>query len=227
MNDDVAKVDQHPFADLFAFAREDAAAGFAHLVLDVAGQRLDLTVRVAAGDDDAVEERGQAAGVDDLDIAALDVFERVYDEFFQLGEFHWRVSSPGRGGACDVSDDRVGQQIARAGAAGQQGTNLCRRDRQLGHGKGDDASRLATRRAAPAGRRSGRTSRPPAPRAGRRQSIGKPGRWAMAICASSNSDCQRCQAGRPAKASAPTSRTSGRCGPHASARRRRSSVCTV
>jgi hypothetical protein len=72
-----------------AFAGKDMPAGFADLVLNVAGQRFDLAVRVATGDDDAVKERGQATGIDDLDITALDVFERVDDEFFQLGQVSW------------------------------------------------------------------------------------------------------------------------------------------
>ena len=55
MDDDIAKVDQYPFAAFFAFAGEDMNARFAGLVLDVAGLLFDLAVRVAAGDDDGVK----------------------------------------------------------------------------------------------------------------------------------------------------------------------------
>ena len=57
------------------------AARFLDLVMDVVRQRLDLTVGVTTGDDDAIEERGQLGRVDDFDVFRLDVFEGVDSEF--------------------------------------------------------------------------------------------------------------------------------------------------
>ena len=88
MDDDVAEIDQYPFATILAFHRQDLAPGFAHLVVDIARQRLDLAVGIAGGDDNAVEHRGQFGGVDDFDILAFDVFKGGYDDFLQLAEFH-------------------------------------------------------------------------------------------------------------------------------------------
>src|SRR6185369_17966976 len=64
---------------------------------DVVGERADLAVGVAAGDDDALEQVGHLAGVDHVDVAGFDVFEGVDDDFFQLGQFHG-LSSKGGGG---------------------------------------------------------------------------------------------------------------------------------
>ena len=88
MDDDVAKIDQHPFAAIFAFGRDDLGAGLLDLFLDVVGQRLDLAVGITGGDDDSIEHRGQLGGVDDFDILALDVFEGGNDDFLQLADVH-------------------------------------------------------------------------------------------------------------------------------------------
>lgn len=88
MHDDIAEVHQHPFTVLFAFDRNDLAAGFAHLFLDVAGERLHLAIGIAGGDDDAVEQGGELGGVEDFDVAALDVLEGGYDQFLQLFKIH-------------------------------------------------------------------------------------------------------------------------------------------
>ncbi|MPN13049.1 hypothetical protein SDC9_160369 [bioreactor metagenome] len=88
MDDQIADIDQHPFPGVLAFDRDDFAAGLAHLLLNVAGQRLDLAVGVAGGDDQAIEQRGQLGGVDDFNILALDVFEGVDDDFLQLADVH-------------------------------------------------------------------------------------------------------------------------------------------
>ena len=56
--------------------------------MDAARQRLDLTRRVAAGDDDAVKQGGEFGGVDDFDVFRLDVFECVDSEFLQFADIH-------------------------------------------------------------------------------------------------------------------------------------------
>src|SRR5438067_1013137 len=63
MHDDVAEIDQHPFAVRFAFDAVDPRAVLAHLVLHVVGERLDLASRVAACDDHALEHGRHARGV--------------------------------------------------------------------------------------------------------------------------------------------------------------------
>src|SRR5690606_27738857 len=85
MDDDAAEVDQHPFAGLLAFGADDLAAGFLDLVVDVLRQRARLPAGFGAGDDDAVEQRGEFRGVDDFDVARLDVFQRGDDDFFEGG----------------------------------------------------------------------------------------------------------------------------------------------
>src|ERR671910_2374021 len=77
MHDDVAQVDEHPFAARRALDAVDARAELAHPFLDAVGQRLDLTVRIAACDHHTLEHRGQARGVEDDDVVALHVLERL------------------------------------------------------------------------------------------------------------------------------------------------------
>src|SRR2546421_7655350 len=50
VHDDVAEVDQHPFAVGLALDAVDAGAALAHLPLHVVGERLDLSRGVAARD---------------------------------------------------------------------------------------------------------------------------------------------------------------------------------
>jgi len=57
----------------------DALAERLGLFRDVVRQRLHLPRRVPARDDDALEQRRHGRGVEDDDIVALDVFERVDD----------------------------------------------------------------------------------------------------------------------------------------------------
>src|SRR5262245_7610004 len=49
VHDHRAEVHQYPFAGLLAFDAVDAAAAFAHLVLNAAGERPPLAVGVGAG----------------------------------------------------------------------------------------------------------------------------------------------------------------------------------
>ena len=75
VDDDVAAIDEHPFAGFFAFDAEDRGARFLELVADVMRERLHLPIRIGAGDDEAVVETGELADVEDLDVAGLDVLE--------------------------------------------------------------------------------------------------------------------------------------------------------
>src|SRR5471030_2207003 len=88
MDDSVAAIDQHPLADLFAFGADDVAAQPLDLVAHAVGERLGLTIRRAARDDDTVEEGGQVGGVEHLDVLRLDVFETVDDRALKLCDFH-------------------------------------------------------------------------------------------------------------------------------------------
>jgi len=85
---DVAKVYQHPFAAVLAFDREHFTARLAYLFVDIAGQRLDLPVRIAGGNHHVIEHRGELGGVDDFDFLALDVFKGGNDDFLQLANVH-------------------------------------------------------------------------------------------------------------------------------------------
>ena len=65
MHDDAAEVDQHPLAAASPSTPIYLDAGLAGLVGDVAGQGAGLAVGVGGGDDDPVEQGGEAGGVDD------------------------------------------------------------------------------------------------------------------------------------------------------------------
>jgi hypothetical protein len=54
----------------------------------VAGQGAGLAVGVGGGDDHPVEQGGQAGGVDDANVLALDVFEGGNDEGFEVLDVH-------------------------------------------------------------------------------------------------------------------------------------------
>src|SRR6185295_841384 len=77
VHDDVAEVDQQPLAALLSFDAVHPAAGFLHLVAHPVGHRPHLGVRSAAGDDHALEHGGHPGGVEDLDVVALHVLERL------------------------------------------------------------------------------------------------------------------------------------------------------
>src|SRR6185436_1768319 len=78
VHDDVAEVDQHPLARLLAFDAVYARAELADALLHAVRQRSDLPIGVAARDHHALEHRGHACGVEDQDVAALDVLERFH-----------------------------------------------------------------------------------------------------------------------------------------------------
>jgi len=75
VDDDVAGVDEHPLAAFLAFDADDRGAGLLQLVANVAGERLDLPVRLGTGDDQRVVEAGELANIEDGDVARFDVFE--------------------------------------------------------------------------------------------------------------------------------------------------------
>ena len=79
MHNHVAQVEQHPFAGVFAFHAADVFAGFFHFFAHVVNQCTGLAIGVARRDHHALEQRGQFAGVEHADVAALDVLERVDD----------------------------------------------------------------------------------------------------------------------------------------------------
>ena len=88
MHYDVAAIDQYPFAGLFAFDANDVATGFLDLFAYVIGQCLDLAVGVAAGDDQAFEQRAEFAHVQGENVLGLDVFQGIDGEFFQVFSIH-------------------------------------------------------------------------------------------------------------------------------------------
>src|ERR1700752_4692892 len=73
----VAEVDQHPLAARFALDAVDAHAVLPDFLLHAVRERLDLARRIAARDHHALEHRRHARGVEDHDVAPLDVLERL------------------------------------------------------------------------------------------------------------------------------------------------------
>src|SRR5262245_58689564 len=73
----VAQVDEHPFAVRLALHAVDARAVLAHALLHAVGERFYLAVGVAAREHHALEHGRQARGIEDLDVVALHVLERL------------------------------------------------------------------------------------------------------------------------------------------------------
>ncbi len=75
VHDYLAEVDQHPLAAVFAFDTVYRFAEFLEFHHHIAGQCLGLTRGLGAGDDHALEQRAELAGVDDLNVECFDVFQ--------------------------------------------------------------------------------------------------------------------------------------------------------
>ena len=122
MDDDIAEIDQHPFAVVFALDRDDLGAGLAHLVLDAAGKCLDLPVAVAGSDDDAVEKRGELGGVDDFDIPLPLMSSRADTTIFVICGRPSGISVEVV--AFNIVENGLRQQITGAGAVGEEVADL-------------------------------------------------------------------------------------------------------
>src|SRR5205823_9291278 len=88
VNDDVAGINQNPFAAFFAFNADDRGAGFFQLIANVLRERLDLPRRVGASNDQRVVEAGELADIENGDVASLDVFESGNGYVLQSIEAH-------------------------------------------------------------------------------------------------------------------------------------------
>ena len=75
VHDHFAQIDQHPFAAVFAFGAVHRFAEFLEFYHHIVGQRLGLARGLGAGDDHALEQRAEFAGVDDGDVECFDVFQ--------------------------------------------------------------------------------------------------------------------------------------------------------
>src|SRR6267142_3168543 len=91
VHDHVAEIHQYPLAARLAFDAVDARAALAHLFLHVVGERLHLARRLGARDHDPLEHRRHARGVVDMDVAALDVLQRVDHHALLLADVHLTV----------------------------------------------------------------------------------------------------------------------------------------
>ena len=86
-------------------------AGLLELVAHVMRERLDLSVRVGAGDDQRVVEAGELADVEDGDVACLDVLEGGDGGFLQLVKSHpvrWAIELV----VVNIGQNGGGQQTA-------------------------------------------------------------------------------------------------------------------
>ena len=79
MNDDVARIDQHPIAMRHAF---DAGrnAGFVQILDDPVGHRSDMALRPAGGHDHVVADRRFIAKIDGEDVLRLHIVEAGEDQ---------------------------------------------------------------------------------------------------------------------------------------------------
>lgn len=59
VDNNVAAIDQNPFARLLAFDAVNPATGFFYFVENILGERLGLPGRIRAGDCDVVEDGGE------------------------------------------------------------------------------------------------------------------------------------------------------------------------
>jgi hypothetical protein len=91
---DVAQIDQYPFPRVLAFHAAYAGAGLFRLFLHVAGESFGLAGGMGAGDDHAIELRGEVRDVENRDIHGLDILESGDDCFLQFAYVHQRQCVP-------------------------------------------------------------------------------------------------------------------------------------
>src|SRR5438876_7155973 len=132
----VAEVDEHPLAARFALDAVDAHAVLPDFLLHAVRQRLDLARRVAARDYHALEHRRHARGVEDDDVAPLDVLQRLEHHALLLAQVHLAVE-PAAG---DVVRHRGWHQAGQVFAARGARADVARGDRH--GGKRNDSCRL-------------------------------------------------------------------------------------
>jgi hypothetical protein len=88
VNDDVARVDQHPFAGLLALDPDDRRADLLQPLAHVIGERLHLPIGLGGGDDHRVVQAGELAHIENGDVARFDVFESGDGGFLDLVKSH-------------------------------------------------------------------------------------------------------------------------------------------
>ena len=104
MDDDVAQIDQYPIAAVFAFdAERRMACGFA-VVVDFAGERVQVAVGGAAGDDHVVGDVGFAGEINGFDVDGFEFGEAVLDQGFEFVGVHGVPCS-------EVGQRVVGRQV--------------------------------------------------------------------------------------------------------------------
>ena len=84
VDDDVARIDQHPVAMRHAFDVKVLHAGIAELLEHVVRDRADMTVGAAGGHHHGVGDRGFAGEVDGDDVLGLHVVEAREDDAMGL-----------------------------------------------------------------------------------------------------------------------------------------------
>ena len=86
MHHGLAAVHDDPFAVFLALGAGLDEAGLAHGIAHAGGQGLGLTVGAAGSDDDALKQRREMFGVEDLDVLRLDVLQSIDDGALELGD---------------------------------------------------------------------------------------------------------------------------------------------
>lgn len=85
MDDNIARVDQHPVAKGHSFDPGIANACFFQLFHESIGDRAHMALRAARGDDHGIAKRRLAGQVDADDVVSLGVLKRVDDEMSEGG----------------------------------------------------------------------------------------------------------------------------------------------
>src|SRR5581483_10275489 len=146
VHDYVAEIDQHPFAAGLALDAVDARAVLAGLLLHIVGERLHLACRLAARDHHPLEHRRHARGVVDMDVAPLDVLQRIHHHALLLADVHLTV-------------EPVVGNIVRHGARHEALQRLAARGCRLPRPRAAPSARRARRRRARPHSRGARTPR--------------------------------------------------------------------
>src|SRR4051812_22786585 len=84
----VAEIDEHPFARALALDAIDLQAALLDLLLHALRKRFHLAVGIATRDHHALEHRGHARRVVDLDVLALDILQGLDDYALFLADVH-------------------------------------------------------------------------------------------------------------------------------------------
>lgn len=88
MQDEVAEIDQYPFAGFQAFAGDDIDFMLAQMIDDMVSQGAGLAIGQAGGDDHAIKKARKMGGIKDFDVVGFAVFKGIDHKALQFLYVH-------------------------------------------------------------------------------------------------------------------------------------------